>query len=192
MPSPASYLLSAMALSHIGRVIAQTNFDQDSVGTTCPGVLAVTGDNDGYCCVGGELNLSTCEGWPICRGPQTEAPETTSMSCATKIALSESDYTSLVESASSRYLGKSGNAMPQSTGDSAMPKSTSTEDDNDEPTSTEDDGGEPTSTQADSDEPDSTSSGSSASETDNGSSSMRIPGLASGAIGGMLALWMLL
>ncbi|KAL2669826.1 hypothetical protein Neosp_015271 [[Neocosmospora] mangrovei] len=150
------------------------------VGKKCPGVLQVNGGNDAHCCVGGTLNLSTCEGWPLCRGPQTAAPEPTSISCAAKIPLTANDYSSLVESASSRYLKASGKADPSSTGESSMPSATSTEE-----TGT----GE-TSTEGANDQEGSTSSGTSPAETGNGAVMEKVPGLMAGVVGSVSALWM--
>lgn len=150
------------------------------IGKKCPGVLQATGDNDAHCCVGGTLNLSTCEGWPLCRGRQTAAPEPTSISCAAKIPLTANDYSSLIESASSRYLKASGQAEPSSTGESSMPSATSTEE-------TETEG---TSTEGANDQEGSTSSGASPAETGNGAVIEKVPGLMAGVVGSVLALWM--
>ncbi|KAI8676068.1 hypothetical protein NCS57_00510200 [Fusarium keratoplasticum] len=195
MPT-STLLLSALALSLASQSMADTvvivngatltgNAQAESgknrlIGTKCPGVLQVTGDNDGHCCVGGTLNLSTCKGWPLCSGRQTAAPEPTSISCATKIPLTASDYSSLIESASSRYLKASGEAEPSSTGESSMPLATSTEETDTEGTSTE----------GANDQEGSTSSGASPAETGNGSIMEKVPGLMAGVVGGVLALWM--
>ncbi|KAI8716039.1 hypothetical protein NCS52_00896500 [Fusarium sp. LHS14.1] len=195
MPT-STLLLSALALSLASQSMADTvvivngatltgNAQAESgknrlIGTKCPGVLQVTGDNDGHCCVGGTLNLSTCKGWPLCSGRQTAAPEPTSISCATKIPLTASDYSSLIESASSRYLKASDEAEPSSTGESSMPLATSTEETDTEGTSTE----------GANDQEGPTSSGASPAETGNGSIMEKVPGLMAGVVGGVLALWM--
>ena len=71
----------------------------------CPGVIkgdTEGRDPDGYCCVGGHLTISNCEGWPICKGPQTVTQ--TSIECSTKVPFSIDNYDSVVDSASSHYL----------------------------------------------------------------------------------------
>ncbi|KAH7002724.1 hypothetical protein EDB82DRAFT_241 [Fusarium venenatum] len=199
-------LLSAVALSLASQSMADTvvmvngvTFTGDAqaesgnnrlVGTKCPGVLQVTGDNDDHCCVGGTLNLSTCEGWPLCSGPHTAAPEPTSISCATKIPLTANNYSSLIESASSRYLKASGEAEPSSTGESSMPSATSTKKTDTEGTSTEGTSTEGTTTEGANDQEGLTNSGASPTETGNGSTIEKVPGLIVSLVGGVLALWM--
>lgn len=78
-------------------------------GIFCPGVLQdvriTDSATDGSCCVGGELTLSNCLGWPICTGPTSFNPGTTTLSCATVIPLSASDYRQLISSASVSFFG---------------------------------------------------------------------------------------
>lgn len=69
----------------------------------CPGVM-----RNNVCCVGGNLNLETCEGWPICKGPDTIDLATSTLSCATEIPVTVSNYDDLVSSASSKFLDKAG------------------------------------------------------------------------------------
>ncbi|KAJ4248421.1 hypothetical protein NW762_012758 [Fusarium torreyae] len=96
-----------------------SSIDGNEIGTKCPGILSITGNNnDGFCCVGG--NPSTCKGWPLCASTASVTP----VSCATKIPISASDYTALIESASSKYLD-GGDAKPSSTADSTMATATS-------------------------------------------------------------------
>ncbi|KAL4731586.1 hypothetical protein ACLX1H_000559 [Fusarium chlamydosporum] len=69
----------------------------------CPGVLRNGNDNDNkaYCCVGGELDLSTCEGWPICTGSSWSPKPIT---CAASVPVTIKDYSAQIKSASSKYL----------------------------------------------------------------------------------------
>jgi hypothetical protein len=90
MPFSAFFQLFAIVISASG----QTNNDKVILNSSiagrnenCPGVLKQAKD-EGYCCVGGDLNLSTCEDWPLCISPLTAKPDSISMSCATKISLS--------------------------------------------------------------------------------------------------------
>lgn len=78
----------------------------------CPGVQHVgDGGNDDYCCIGGSLHFSNCDGWPICKGPTSFDPATeTVLSCATTVPLSAANYADLVSSASSKYLNAQGSA----------------------------------------------------------------------------------
>lgn len=104
------------------RTYTDTNTDIVGGAIKCPGVLSVpSGDSqdNGICCVGG--NVSTCDGWPLCAATASRTP----VSCATKIPVSATDYSSLVESASSKYLDAEGNAKPSSTADGTTAKSTS-------------------------------------------------------------------
>ncbi|KAF4973487.1 hypothetical protein FSARC_221 [Fusarium sarcochroum] len=140
-----------------------------NVGTKCPGILSITGNNNaGFCCVGG--NLSTCKGWPICEATATAE----SVSCATKIPLSATDYTALIESASSKYLGSNsnGDAMPSSTADSTMATATSK-------TTSDEDGTDATSA--------SSGQAKETGDSDNGARGLKAP-LVAGIAGGVLAL----
>ncbi|KAJ4015538.1 hypothetical protein NW752_006999 [Fusarium irregulare] len=133
MPSFQSLLQTTAFLTLHGQVSAQiviggtTITDHGGgisghfVGTKCPGILSMNGGKDkAFCCVGG--NLSTCEGWPLCEGSAT-----TTVSCATEIPVTATDYTALIESASSKYLGSGSDqdAEPSATVDSAMATATS-------------------------------------------------------------------
>ncbi|KAF7557371.1 hypothetical protein G7Z17_g681 [Cylindrodendrum hubeiense] len=95
----------------------------------CPGVL----DND-TCCVGGQLTLSNCPGWPICTGPTSFDPATTTLTCATQIATSVDDYSEVVASASSKYLDSNGNIIATATDE---PDSSSTASDTAQSTATD-------------------------------------------------------
>jgi hypothetical protein len=124
--------------------------------------------DEGYCCVGGDLNLSTCEDWPLCISPLTAKPDTISMSCATKIPIMASDYNSLVESASSKYLRDRGGTEPSPARERPMAPATSTEDSNDKMNQT--------------------ASRSSPSETYSGSNMTRPLSLVGGLLRGILTL----
>ena len=81
------------------------------VGTqTCPGSIegSGTGTQDNYCCVGGNVTVSVCAGWPICTGPTTVDLATRTPTCATTVPLTASNYDAQVSSASSKYLDKDG------------------------------------------------------------------------------------
>ncbi|EWG49021.1 hypothetical protein FVEG_08645 [Fusarium verticillioides 7600] len=171
-------LLSSLSLAClIQGILAQTTIITGENNKNCPGVLNNPSDNKAYCCVGGELDLSTCEGWPICTGSSWEPK---SMSCYTTIPVSASDYDSRVKSASSRYLnGAEASATDDassatSTGDSAKDTaSKTTARGNAEQTASE------------------TSSAASSSQTGN-DSSMKTPGSVGVLLGGLMAMWMVL
>ncbi|KAJ4244564.1 hypothetical protein NW762_014419 [Fusarium torreyae] len=189
---PSISFLSPIILGYlIHGVSGQITITNDSSGSkNCPGVLENGGNDDGYCCVGGELDLSTCEGWPICTGSSWE-PKT--VSCATMIPVTAKDYDARIESASSKYLQ---DTEATTTADS-VPSATTISDSNDggddrsgatsSATSTAG-----SSTTADSTEAVSTagtSSGASPTETDN-ASSIKMTNLAGGLVGTVLAIWM--
>ncbi|SPJ88878.1 uncharacterized protein FTOL_12773 [Fusarium torulosum] len=169
MPSPTSTLLTALSLASILQsTTAQTTTfgDSSNNGVKCPGVLQASGsDNDGTCCVGGKLDLSTCEGWPICTGSSWKPK---SVSCATRIPVTAKGYTSLIESASSKYLQGS----EASATDDSKPSATSTGESSKQAASA-------------------TNSDASPSETGN-SSVMKMPNLVGGMIGSILAMWVLM
>ena len=87
-------------------------------GTTylCPGVAEITQGSNGYCCVGGQVNNTNCEGWPICQGPATITHSTV---CATEIPFTASNYDDLVTSASSMYLNSDGSITATAGGSGA-------------------------------------------------------------------------
>ncbi|KAF4968741.1 hypothetical protein FSARC_3924 [Fusarium sarcochroum] len=196
MPSPISFL-STMILGHmiqgISGQITITNDSSDS--KNCPGVLQNGGNDDGYCCVGGELDLSTCEGWPICTGSSWEAK---TVSCATKILVTAKDYDARIESASSKYLQDN---EATTTADSAPSTTTISDSDDDDgnesgatasATSTEDNSTTDDSTTASSTgaiSAEGTSSGASPSET-NSASSIKMTSLVGGVVGSAIAIWM--
>ena len=69
----------------------------------CPGVLYVASSDSSACCVGGTiqpLTLSDCDGWPVCQGPVTVTQTSEPLSCATVIPVTDSNYDSLISSAS--------------------------------------------------------------------------------------------
>ncbi|KAF4993173.1 hypothetical protein FGRMN_6658 [Fusarium graminum] len=176
MYSSAHTLLTAISLASVMQcTLAQTTINGSGMGGTdnlkCPGVLSMTGNNQGYCCVGGELDLSTCAGWPICTGSTREPRPVT---CATKIPITAKDYSKQVQSASSKYLqGSEASATDSMASVTDSMASATSADGNDKPMTTE------------------TNSAASASETDN-SSNTNMPGLMGGVVGGILAIWMVL
>ncbi|KAM0546729.1 hypothetical protein ACHAPJ_010657 [Fusarium lateritium] len=175
LPQVAAFLaLLGQASTQI--VIGGSTISADAsgnIGTKCPGILSITGNNnDGFCCVGG--NLSTCKGWPLCASTATVTP----VSCATKIPVSASDYTALIESASSKYLGgdSNGDAKPSSTADSTMATATSD-------TTSGEEGTDATSASA--------GQTKATDDSDNGVSGLKAP-LMAGIAGGVLALGLVL
>ncbi|WZH49739.1 uncharacterized protein QYS62_010948 [Fusarium acuminatum] len=169
MPSTTSTLLTALSLASILQsTTAQTTIFSGSSnnGIKCPGVLQASGsDSDGTCCVGGKLDLSTCEGWPICTGSSWEPK---SVSCATRVPVTAKDYSSIIESASSKYLqGSEASATHDS-----KPSVTSTGESRKQAASA-------------------TNSDAGPSETGN-SSVMKMPNLVGGLVGSILALWMVM
>ncbi|KIL87457.1 hypothetical protein FAVG1_09163 [Fusarium avenaceum] len=171
MHSPISTLLTALSLASILQsttALTTTYGGSSDSGIKCPGVLEANGggsDSDGTCCVGGKLDLSTCEGWPICTGSTWEPK---SVSCVTRVPVTAKDYSSIIESVSSKYLQGS----EASATDDSMPSATST-------------GG--SSKQAAS----ATATNSDASPSETGNSSvMKMPNLVGGVVGSILALWM--
>ncbi|KAM0350555.1 hypothetical protein ACHAPU_003038 [Fusarium lateritium] len=174
MHSPAYTLLTAMSLASVMQcTLAQTTtFNGDNMDSLkCPGVLSMTGNNEGYCCVGGELDLSTCAGWPICTGSTREPRPVT---CATKIPITAKDYSDQVQSASSKYLqGSEASATDSMASSTDSMASATSAGGNDKPTTTE------------------TNSASGASETGN-SSNTKMPSLMGGMLGSILAMWMVL
>lgn len=106
----SSLLLTALATAQ-GVIIQSIN---------CPGALFPddTGDTDDeYCCIGGDVTVSDCPGWPICKGPKTVNVATQTPNCGVKIATTVSNYDDLVSSASSRYLNDAGSITATATGD---------------------------------------------------------------------------
>ncbi|KAF4956956.1 hypothetical protein FGADI_3368 [Fusarium gaditjirri] len=169
-------LLSSISLAClIQGTLAQITIAARENSKNCPGVLNNPSDNKAYCCVGGELDLSTCEGWPICTGSSWEAKP---MSCYASIPVSTSDYDSRVKSASSRYL----NGADASTTDDAS-SATSTGD------SAKDTASKTTARGSAEQTASETSSAASSSQTGN-DSNMKTPGSVSGMLGGIMALWM--
>ncbi|CAJ0542757.1 Ff.00g002380.m01.CDS01 [Fusarium sp. VM40] len=171
MPSPTSTLLTALSLASILQsttALTTTYGGSSNNGIKCPGVLQVSGsDSDGTCCVGGKLDLSTCEGWPICTG-STREPK--SVSCATRVPVTAKDYSSIIESASSKYLQGS----EASATDDSMPSATGTGESSKQAASAT-----------------ATNSDASPSETGN-SSVMKMPNLVGGVVGSILALWVVM
>ncbi|KAF5022645.1 hypothetical protein F66182_5321 [Fusarium sp. NRRL 66182] len=160
--STSLLLFSAAALSVIQGSFGFTAANPND----CPGVLVVDGNNVDYCCVGGDLDLSTCEGWPICTG-SSWSPKT--RACSTTVPVTASDYESRVKSASSRYLADAGSITGDSTRDMDMDMPTAT--------ATGDAEGQAAST-----------SGAHASETDNAARLAKTPGLVGGLVGGACAI----
>ncbi|KYK58801.1 hypothetical protein DCS_05819 [Drechmeria coniospora] len=93
-------LLSIVALTSVvqGRSLNITNGDD----SWCPGVY-VANDTDAYCCVSGKLQLSVCAGWPLCTGSTTIDPKTSTLSCATTVPVTASDYKEAISRASASY-----------------------------------------------------------------------------------------
>ncbi|KAM0231675.1 hypothetical protein ACHAP5_010967 [Fusarium lateritium] len=191
MPSPISFLFSLFLGHLIKGISGQITISNDSNGSkNCPGVLNVGGNDDGYCCIGGELDLSTCEGWPICTGSSWK-PKT--VSCATTIPITAKDYDARIESASSKYLQDTEATTTADSVPSATTISDSQDggDDTSEATSSATSTAGPSAT-ADSTENTSTagiSSGASPTETDN-ASSIKMANLVGGLVGTVLAIWM--
>ncbi|KAF9768203.1 hypothetical protein IL306_014526 [Fusarium sp. DS 682] len=166
-------LLSVITLACLAQgIFAQTTIVTGENNKNCPGVLNNSGDGKAYCCIGGTLDLSTCEGWPVCTGSSWE-PKT--HSCYTTIPVSASDYDSRVKSASSKYLN---GAEASATDDAASASSTSDK---------TKDAASKTAEQTASE----TSSGASSSQTGN-DSNMKTPGSVGGLLGGVMAMWMVL
>lgn len=112
------HTLAAFYLTSLARLAHSKDVDSTRVsGRECPGVIKFTGSgsDDGYCCVGGDLTLSNCPGWPICTGPTTIDPRSTTLSCATTVPLSAADYSSLVSSASDSYYRTKGSGSADAT-----------------------------------------------------------------------------
>ncbi|KAK9444211.1 hypothetical protein VB005_01958 [Metarhizium brunneum] len=105
---PSKLILTALVAITSAEVIinGKTMGGGSSSGVTCPGVLHATANSQGsntYCCVGGTLNLSNCPGWPACTGPTSFDPKSTTLSCASTVPLTASDYNARVSSASDSY-----------------------------------------------------------------------------------------
>ncbi|RGP67763.1 hypothetical protein FSPOR_5953 [Fusarium sporotrichioides] len=141
----------------------------------CPGVLQNDNGNDkkAYCCVGGELDLSTCQGWPICTGSSWKPKPIT---CATTVPVSATDYNAQIRSARSKYLE---DEMPSATGDSVSSATTDKSGSQQAATTS--------ATGAASGAASSAASSTSAA-TGNGASVM-MPSLTGGLIGGLMMLW---
>lgn len=171
-------LLSSISLACLFQgILAQTTIITGENNHNCPGVLNNPSNNKAYCCVGGKLDLSTCEGWPICTGSSWEPK---SMSCYTTIPVSASDYDSRVKSASSRYL----NGVEASATDDAS-SATSTGD------NTKDTASKTTARGSAEQTASETISAAISSQTGN-DSNMKTPGSVVGLLGGIMAMWMVL
>ncbi|KAF5624319.1 hypothetical protein F52700_9485 [Fusarium sp. NRRL 52700] len=171
-------LLSSIGLAYLFQgILAQTTIITGENNKNCPGVLNNPADNKGYCCVGGKLDLSTCEGWPICTGSSWEPK---SMSCYTTIPVSASDYNSRVKSASSRYLN---GAEASATDDASSATSTGG--------SAKDTASKATTKGSAGQTASETSSAASSSQTSN-VSNMKTPGSVGRLLGGLMAMWMIL
>ncbi|CAG1977261.1 unnamed protein product [Fusarium graminearum] len=169
MHSTAVHILFVLGMaSCIRGTSAQTTvFIVDDGGNfNCPGVLRNNGNNDkkNYCCVGGELDLSTCEGWPICTGSSWKPKPIT---CATTVPISATDYNAQIKSARSKYLG---DGMPTVTGDSVSD-------------ATVNETGSQQATTASA-----TGAAAESTTTGNGASAV-MPSLAGGLMGGLMVLW---
>jgi len=167
MHSTAAHLLLVlgMVISLLRGTLAQTTvFIIDDGGTfNCPGVLRNNNGNDGkaYCCVGGELDLSTCEGWPICTGSSWSAKP---VSCAATVPVTATDYGAQIRSARSKYL------------------------EDDEPTITSGSVSSATSDGGQASAVSTTSTAVESTASDSGSNIIE-PGLAGGLVGSLMALW---
>ncbi|KAF5551925.1 hypothetical protein FPHYL_9070 [Fusarium phyllophilum] len=172
-------LLSSISLAClIQGIVAQTTIITGENNKNCPGVLNNPPDNKAYCCVGGKLDLSTCEGWPLCTGSSWEPK---SMSCYTTIPISASDYDSRVKSASSRYLN--GGVEASATDDASSATSTGDSAKDTASKTTTKGSAEQTASE--------TSSVARSSQTGN-DSNMKTPGSVGGLLGGIMAIWMVL
>ncbi|KAJ4249072.1 hypothetical protein NW762_012404 [Fusarium torreyae] len=109
--------------------VALLSFTTSVAGYWCPGAIEGHGGGtiDNYCCVGGQLTISRCKGWPICHGSATIKPRAAEATpdCSASIPVTASDYDDLVSSASSKYL-KSGSGAP-ATATSTSDDATSTD-----------------------------------------------------------------
>ncbi|KAH8172090.1 hypothetical protein LIA77_08858 [Sarocladium implicatum] len=135
----------------------------------CPGVIEGenTGPNPtGYCCVGGHVTNSICNGWPNCKGPVTVTK--TSPECSTKVPFTIDDYDSVIESASSRYLTDGWNAMETDDSQSKETGASSASGDGN-------DGPDPTKT----------ADAGTASETDSGAAALSVAAFIPAALGAM-------
>ncbi|KAL6916856.1 hypothetical protein FSST1_008351 [Fusarium sambucinum] len=169
MHSTAAHILFVLGMvSCIHGTSAQTTvFIMDGGGNfNCPGVLRNNDNNDQktYCCVGGELDLSTCQGWPICTGSSWEPKPIT---CATTIPISATDYNAQIKSARSKYLeddtlSVTSDSMSSATVDKSGSQQAATAS--------------------------ATGAAAESSTTGNGASVV-IPGLAGGLVGGLMGLW---
>ena len=99
-------VLSAMMASSASANADTLSFIQRSNNNNCPGVQLNDNNNIEYCCVGGSLDMqfSTIFDDPSTTSVSisTQASDT-SMSCATKIPMTASNYDALVSSASVSY-----------------------------------------------------------------------------------------
>ncbi|RBR15910.1 uncharacterized protein FIESC28_07155 [Fusarium coffeatum] len=167
MHSTAAHLLLilSMGICLLRGTLAQTTvFIKDDGGSfNCPGVLRNNNGNDGkaYCCVGGKLDLSTCEGWPICTGSSWSAKP---VSCAATVPVTATDYGAQIKSARSKYLQ------------------------DDEPTVTSDSVSSATSGGSQAAAVSAARTAAESTASDSGSNVIP-PGLAGGIVGGLMALW---
>jgi hypothetical protein len=76
-----------------------------------------------HSCVGGSLTLSVCAGWPICTGPTTIDTATQTESCVTKVPLTQSDYSSVINS----YASANGISYGSGNGNDATTTESSSE-----------------------------------------------------------------
>jgi hypothetical protein len=176
--SKSTMLLSSISLAClIQGILAQTTIITGENNKNCPGVLNNPPDNKAYCCIGGELDLSTCEGWPICTGSSWEPK---SMSCYTTIPVSASDYDSRVKSASSKYLN---GAEASATDDASSATSTGGNAKHTVSKTTARGSAEQTASE--------TGSAPSSSQAGN-DSNMKTPGSVGGMLGSIMAMWIVL
>jgi hypothetical protein len=165
MHSTVAHILFVFGLaSSLQGTLAQTTmFMMNNAGNfNCPGVLRNNNGNDnkGYCCVGGELDLSTCQGWPICTGSSWEPKPIT---CVTTVPITAPDYNAQIKSARSKF-------MLSITGDSVS-STTVDESSNDQGVTAS-----------------STSTAVGSTQTVNGVSAV-MPSLSGVLVGGLIALW---
>lgn len=67
----------------------------------CPGVVHVK-NSETNCCVGGTVGpliLSTCDWWPICRGPATTTAGRGPLRCVTMVSVADANYKDIIGSA---------------------------------------------------------------------------------------------
>ncbi|KAM4064966.1 hypothetical protein HRG_004686 [Hirsutella rhossiliensis] len=95
----------AVLLSLSSSGLAQATWPSDR---KCPGVVQVTKEDEqhlgGVCCVGGELKLENCEGWPICKGPTSFDAAKQTPSCIVKVPMTASDFEERVSKATATAM----------------------------------------------------------------------------------------